>query len=186
MPQEYTLLLGKEEEDRKRQWVEKKKEVHEGSEMSKKSTSGEHGDRYQQQKRDWRQRRFINKGHKYLTFPIQASFPNGMTTGVYHKTALDAALGWRSQPGETENQVSALASASSFGHRKQNCLWKKKEWDSASLHPTIQQEPQAMDGPSIPSEHSWNSLSTLLSQKQTHLQTQTLPALRRALQWQEQ
>lgn len=78
--------------------------------------------RDKQQKRDLRQRRVINKGHKYLSFPIQASFPNEMTAGVHNKTALDAALGCRRQQGETGNQISALASASPFGQRKQHCL----------------------------------------------------------------
>lgn len=86
--------------------------------------------RDQQQKRNWGQRRVINKGPKYLSFPIQASFPNGMTAGVCHKTALGAALGWRRQGGEIRNKMSALGSASSFGHRKQHCLWEEIEWDS--------------------------------------------------------
>lgn len=87
--------------------------------------------RDQQQKRDWGHRRVINKGHKYLSFPIQASFPSVMTAGVYHKTALDAALGWRRQQGETGYQMSAQDSASPFGHKTQYCHWEGKEWDSA-------------------------------------------------------
>lgn len=59
-----------------------------GQKRQNKAPVGKMEQRDQQQKRDWGHRKVINKGHKNLSFSIQASFPSVMTAGVYHKTAL--------------------------------------------------------------------------------------------------
>lgn len=72
MLQGYALLLEKEEQARKGQWVEKRKCMRD-QKCQNKAPAGNMEQRAQQQKRNWGWRSVINKGPKHLILPVQSS-----------------------------------------------------------------------------------------------------------------